>query len=999
LLISELLADNHDGLADSDGQASDWVEIFNPGPGTVDLEGWGLSDDADDPFRWVFPSLQAVPGELLLVFASGRQLVVPAGELHASFALDAAGEILLLTRPDGSLADQMSFGEQWEDISWGLSQPLQEQVLLGDGSPLRWALDAPEGWQLPDFDDSHWSDDVLGLGFDAEAAETELDNAALFKPTDQSSDGYGYTGTQAVDGELASFSHTGDADLQPWWSVDLEGSWWIDSIQLHNRQDCCAERLYNIEVEVLDEEGAQVWRSEVLNPVEEGGSPSSPGTLLEVTPGGVAGHALRVSKQAVNGAGSSEWLSLAEVQVMAASSTAYEEWILSDLQQEMAGQSAALAVRIPFQFEGQLPDRLQLSARYDDGFAAWLNGELVLEINLQDGAAASSHQAGEPELFAIDPSLLLEGENLLAVQGFNITADDDDFLLQLELAAQEFESGEPGFFALASPGEPNGASHPGFATEPSVDLQRGFYDQALVVTLSGHTPGSSMAYTTDGSQPTQDHGTLLTASDAQALPSAEISVDTTTVLRAVALHDDYWPSPVITHSYLFLEDVIQQPALPADLPEIWDGSSQDPVAADYEMDPEIVDDPAYHDDLLAGLRDIPSLCIAMDPDDLFGAENGIYVHSLQRGSDWERPGSVELILPDGSTGFQVDSGVRIHGYGWRYHVYTRKHAFRLEFRDEYGPRKLEYPLFPDAPVDLFDSIVLRCQGSRGWQDFRDPEQSQYLRDAFARDTARDMGKDGGHAIFVHLYLNGLYWGLYNPVERPDARFAEERFGGDDEDYDAINRRVSTNEAIDGDLVAYEEMLALADQGLQSDEAYAAIQRYIDIDDLIDYMLIHQYTVNRDGPEEYQHNNMRGVRRREEGAQFKFFVWDMEYSIWEATDNYNIEVDIEGSVSHVYAMLRDNAEFRARYAERAAGYLADGGALSAEVCAARWEARAQEIELAIVGESARWGDAARETPYTRDVEWADERQRLVTEFFPYRSEQLRLQLQAAGLMEP
>ncbi len=341
-------------------------------------------------------------------------------------------------------------------------------------------------------------------------------------------------------------------------------------------------------------------------------------------------------------------------------------------------------------------------------------------------------------------------------------------------------------------------------------------------------------------------------------------------------------------------------------------------------------------------------------------------------------------------------GLRIHGYGWRYHSSSLKHAFRLEFSPEHGVRKLEYPWFVDAPVDRFDSIVLRSQGSRGWQDFRDPEQAQYIRDAFARDTARDMGKVDGHATYVHLYLDGLYWGLYMPVERPDAGFGEEYFGGSDDDYDAINRRTSTNEAIDGTLEAYNDLLALSDEDLSQQAHYEAVEAMLDLTDLIDYMLIHQYTVNMDGPEVFESNNMRGIRERREGAQFRFFVWDMEYSLWEADDNYNIDVDVAGSISHVYSRLRDNAEFRERFAERAALHLTGGGALTPQAAEDRWEARAEEIHRAIVAESARWGDTDRVVPYTRDVEWEAERARLLTEFFPYRTAFMIQQLTAAGL---
>ena len=48
-----------------------------------------------------------------------------------------------------------------------------------------------------------------------------------------------------------------------------------------------------------------------------------------------------------------------------------------------------------------------------------------------------------------------------------------------------------------------------------------------------------------------------------------------------------------------------------------------------------------------------------------------------------------------------------------------------------------------------------------------------------------MGDTDGHATYVHLYLNGLYWGLYNPVEKTDDGFAEIHYGGDKTEYDVI----------------------------------------------------------------------------------------------------------------------------------------------------------------------------------------------------------------------
>ena len=1002
ILITEVMADNAGALLDGDGDSSDWIELYNPGPEAVELEGWGLSDDPDDPFAWTLPEVSLVPGGFLVVFASGKGVFGPAGELHTTFALDRDGESVALTRPGGGLAHALTFPAQREDISYGLAQRVTATPLVADGGAVRIALDEQPGWDEVGFDDAGWVAGILPVGFDGVAsdgddADTAPENRALFQPTDQSSDGYGYTGQQAVDGELSSFSHTGDGDLSPWWSVDLEADLWITGLRLHNRQGCCPERLYNITVEVLGADDAVVYSSGPLNPVAEGDAPTDPGALLEAPMAeGVVGRSVRVSKQAVGGAGSSEWMSMAEVEVLATDGAPYSAWIATDLGEAMRGVSAAAWLRAPFAWGGAPPDRLTLAVDYDDGWVAALDGQPLASANAGDGVALAARDAGAVEVVALDPAWLGVGDHVLAVQGLNVHVDDDDFFLSLTLEASDVATGEVAWFDAPTPGAPNGEGFAGFVDLPEVDPPRGFYDAPLTARLTSESPGATLGYTRDGRAPAAGVGGAVEAPDADTPPAVDVAIDTTATLRVAAFAEGYADSPAATHTYLFLDHVIRQPAAPEGLPATWDGASQAAVSADYEMDPAVVDDPAYTEDLLAGLRDIATMSIVMDPDDLFGAEEGIYVHSLQRGSAWERAASVELILPDGSTGFQVDSGLRVHGYGWRYHSNTKKHALRLELSPDYGPAKLDYPLFPDAPIERFDSIVLRSQGSRGWQDFRDPEQAQYIRDAWARDTARDMGRVDGHAIFVHLYLNGLYWGLYNPVERPDAGFGEEYFGGSDEDYDAINRRTTTNEAIDGDLVAYDEMIALADAGLSTPEDYEAIQGYIDVEDLVDYMLIHQYTVNMDGPEISSHNNMRGIRRREEGAQFRFFVWDMEYSIWDADDDYNIDVDVPGSASHVYAALRENDAFRALYAERARAHLTGDGALTPANALARWEARAEEIQRAIVAESARWGDTDREPPYTRDVEWAAERERLTTQFFPHRAAILIEQLTAAGL---
>jgi hypothetical protein len=92
-ILSEFMASNGDSLRDGDGNASDWIEIYNPNPTPIDLAGYHLSDSANNLTKWAFPSVTIAPGGFVVVFASNQptsDYVDGAGYLHTNFALSAA---------------------------------------------------------------------------------------------------------------------------------------------------------------------------------------------------------------------------------------------------------------------------------------------------------------------------------------------------------------------------------------------------------------------------------------------------------------------------------------------------------------------------------------------------------------------------------------------------------------------------------------------------------------------------------------------------------------------------------------------------------------------------------------------------------------------------------------------------------------------------------------------------------------------------------------------
>ena len=122
-VITEFMASNGSGLADEDGEFSDWIEIHNPQGAPVSLAGYHLTDNPANLAKWTFPATTLEPGAYLVIFASGKDRTHPAGRLHTDFQLSAQGEYLALVAPNGVTvlsAFAPGYPPQFEDESFGI---------------------------------------------------------------------------------------------------------------------------------------------------------------------------------------------------------------------------------------------------------------------------------------------------------------------------------------------------------------------------------------------------------------------------------------------------------------------------------------------------------------------------------------------------------------------------------------------------------------------------------------------------------------------------------------------------------------------------------------------------------------------------------------------------------------------------------------------------------------------------------------------------------------
>jgi hypothetical protein len=216
LVISEIMALNDGILPDEDGDFPDWIEIYNAGTNSVDLNGWYLTDNLGALTKWRFPATNMPPNGLLIVYASDKDKRVPGRPLHTSFKLGDNGSVALV-RPDGmTVASAFApYPQQVEDISYGVPTTQLPVTFVSTGGAARFTVPLNDAlgaaWLTAGFNDSSWAAVTNGVGFEATppAAFTPAiiaDSVAEFTGTQgQSNWFYGYWDRKADgDGSYAA---------------------------------------------------------------------------------------------------------------------------------------------------------------------------------------------------------------------------------------------------------------------------------------------------------------------------------------------------------------------------------------------------------------------------------------------------------------------------------------------------------------------------------------------------------------------------------------------------------------------------------------------------------------------------------------------------------------------------------------------------------------------------------------------------------------------------
>ena len=474
-----------------------------------------------------------------------------------------------------------------------------------------------------------------------------------------------------------------------------------------------------------------------------------------------------------------------------------------------------------------------------------------------------------------------------------------------------------------------------------------------------------------------------------------IEISGNTILRAAAVDALTNPAGMAAGTFLFIPDILRQNG--AGWPNTWGDSQGKPIPAWYGMTTAREENAESRTAVAAALRDLPTLAIIANPADLFSPDSGLYTHPLERGKAWERPASLEMFNSSGHLAFQVNCGLRIHGGTSRQPEESPKHSFRLDFKPRYGAALLHHPLFGSGGAQSFNTLILRAGNNDSWLSSQGVERhrADYIRDEWMRRSLGDMGHPSARGCFVHLYLNGLYWGVYNLCEQPDAALLTGQPTATG--FDVI--KAGKLEA--GDLLAWEHVLGLANSDVRDERTFQAIGQLVDLPELADYLILNYYAGNTDWD---RSANWVAIRPRTSGGRFQFLVWDGEGTLGNSgTDT--LEFDDDDSPPHLFHQLAENPAFRKLFATRTRQLLFNDGPLSPEKSAKRFRSLAGSVAIGLVAEAARWGTYRHDVNsyktgpfenYTVEDDWQLEVNRILSQYFPQRKAVFLKQLVGRGL---
>jgi CotH kinase protein/Secretion system C-terminal sorting domain/Chitobiase/beta-hexosaminidase C-terminal domain len=205
-------------------------------------------------------------------------------------------------------------------------------------------------------------------------------------------------------------------------------------------------------------------------------------------------------------------------------------------------------------------------------------------------------------------------------------------------------------------------------------------------------------------------------------------------------------------------------------------------------------------------------------------------------------------------------------------------------RDDHGyKRRLEHQFFNTSDRTKYRRLILKAAGSDNY-----PHQSggAHLRDVFAQKLSEmaELELDERRSVFVSLFVNGQYWGVYDLREKVDDNQYTDYYYGQDYIYRDSNEYIqyiktwgATNPEFGNQpaIVAWDNLLAYVQNNDMSIEAnYNYVESQLNIDSLVDYFVFNSYLVNKDWLN-WNTSWWRGTNPAGGALKWRYALWDVD----------------------------------------------------------------------------------------------------------------------------
>ena len=571
-----------------------------------------------------------------------------------------------------------------------------------------------------------------------------------------------------------------------------------------------------------------------------------------------------------------------------------------DDQTQIPAGTSSVFIRKKFNIEKiESASSILLHIDYDDAFVAYINGVEIARANIQgyppsyDQFSLTDHEAilydnGFPEGFFLNnlSDFLVEGENVLAIQGHNVSNNSSDFTLIPFLTASFTEPNESGQEANELLGLNNSDLHTNFKIsadgeslylyDPDTLLVDSIFIPELQPNISyGVNPqtGELEFYETPTPRAIND----ATAYQGQSEASIQFSHDSG-LIDQIALS----MSTANDHTIRYTLDATEP-----------DENSTEYIQPISILETSIVRARVFEENFIPSAtqtrsylinvnHSLPIISLVTDPENFFDEENGIYVlgpndydgnfpyFGSNFWEDWERPVHFSLFDTENNSGFSIDAGVKVFG-GW-----SRAHEQRslsIFARKNYGFNEMDYPIFKNRPYEEYQSIVLRNSGN-DWLNAN-------MRDGILTSLMEGSGVDNQAYQPAVCYLNGEYWGIYNIREKTNEHLVAAKFNIEPDSIKVLELDgVTSNGELDQE---YNQFINFVDQNnLFNSGAYNTVSEQMDIENFIIYNVAQIYFNNTDWPG----NNIKFWKSPETKWRWILYDTDFGFGIWNEFDFAN-----------------------------------------------------------------------------------------------------------------